>query len=125
MRPRQEQHLSALCHLCNAVPLWGLLFCGWIWFQLREESRTVRREAQQAMMFHALLMSGLLLWILATLLTRILHSLSLETASHLAARTNDIIFSGLMLAYVAICLTGCWRTLRDQSFRYPLVRPRP
>lgn len=125
MRARQEQHLSALCHLCNAIPLWGLFFCGCIWFQLREESRTVRRQAQQAMMFHVLLMGSLIIWILLELFARLLNALELPSACRLVSQLNGVIIWTTLAVYVTVCLAGCWRILSGRPFRYPLVRLRP
>jgi uncharacterized Tic20 family protein len=125
MRARQEQLLSAVCHLVNALPLWGLLFCGWIWFQLREESRPVRRQAQQAMYFHGLLMTAMVIWMALELFTRILFALSLSTIGTLVSQLNGFIIWALLVSYVGICLYGSWRVLSGQPFRYPLVRLRP
>lgn len=124
MRAPQEQLISALCHLFNAVPVWGLLFNGWIWFHLREESRTVRRTAQQAMTFHVLLMSGLLIWMLVASINRLLEALALGRLCGAIDYINDKIFAGLILVYIAICLFGALRVVSGKPFQYPMVRLR-
>jgi uncharacterized Tic20 family protein len=120
MRTRQEQIHSAFCHLFNAIPLWGLLFCGLIWFSLREESRVVVRQAQQAINFHMLLMGGLLIWLLLETISRILGVLS-PTLREILSRVNGVMIALVLLAYVATCLYGFARCLSGQRFRYPLV----
>jgi uncharacterized Tic20 family protein len=123
MRTRQEQLISALCHLFNAVPLWGLLFCGWVWFAMREESRGVVRQAQQAMTFHALLMGGLFIWMILEWFARIISVLS-PTLSGILSETNSVILALLLLVYVSICLIGFARCLSGQPFQYPLLSRR-
>jgi uncharacterized Tic20 family protein len=124
MRIRQEQLVSALCHLFNAVPLWGLLFCGWVWFALREESRFVVRNARQAMMFHGLMMAGLLIWMMLEWFSRIIGVLS-PALSSLLSQLNNLIVTIFLLSYVAICLAGSARCYSGRPFRYPLVGRRP
>ena len=124
MRTRQEQIVSALCHLFNAAPLWGLLFCGWVWFAMREQSRTVVRHARQAMIFHLLLMSGLLVWLLLDWLTRIIGVFSPSISGWLM-QINNLILLVVLLAYVTICLIGFARCFSGQDFRYPLLSRRP
>lgn len=124
MRTRQEEILSALCHLFNAVPLWGLLFCGWIWFSVREESRVVVTQARQAMIFHVLLMAGLLVWLLLGLLSRVVWALS-PTLGGLLDNLNLLILALLLVAYVAVCLYGFARRLSGLPFAYPLLGNRP
>lgn len=123
MRTRQEQILSSMCHLLNAVPLWGLLFCGWFWFSMREESRLVVRQAQQAIMFHILLMGGLLVWMLLGWLSRLIGVLSPDLGQ-IFDMLNWLIIRLLLLGYVTVCLLGFARCLSGQSFRYPLVSRR-
>lgn len=124
MRTRQEQIVSALVHLFNAVPLWGLLFCGWVWFAMREESRQVVRQARQAMTFHTLLMGGLLIWMLLEWFSRLIKQLS-PTLGNLLMGLNGAIVTGLLIIYAAVCLLGAARCLSGQPFNYPLVGKKP
>ena len=121
MRSHREYQFSALCHLLNALPLWGLFFCGWIWFALREESRMVVRHAQQAMIFHALLLAALSVWVLLGLLARIMGVLSQNLGDGLLL-LNGWIIRLLLAAYIVICLYGSYRCLSRKPFRYPLVK---
>lgn len=121
MRARRESLCAGLCHLCNALLLWGLLFCGWMWYALREESRYVVRHARQAMVFHTLMMATLLVYILIELVVEVLRVLSpaLGTGLH---RVNTVLFVAVLVAYWSVCLFGAWRCLRGHDFHYPLLR---
>lgn len=120
MRTRQEHQLCALCHLFNAIPLWGLLFCGWIWYAMREESRLVTGQARQSMFFHGLMMSGAFIFITLDLFVRVINYLSPMLGSILSM-INITVMSVFMVLYVGCCLWGAHQSLKDQSFRYPIV----
>lgn len=121
MRAPQERLLSALCHLFNAIPLWGLLFSGLIWMRLREESRAVVWQAQQAMMFHAILMAGVLVCLLVHGLSRLVSILAPDVGAWLAT-ANRWIVAALLIAYVVTCMVGFFMSLTGRTFRYPVVR---
>lgn len=123
MRTRQERILMASCDFLNAIPLWGLLFCGWVWFWQREESRPVVRAAQEAMMFHTLLMGGLLIYLLLGWVARLSAVLS-PTLGFILDQLNLLIVTVLLIAYAAVCLYGGAHRLSGQSFHYPLVSRR-
>lgn len=121
MRTRQEQILSALCHLFNAIPLWGLLFCGWLWFSLREESRPVVHQARQAMIFHFLMMGAILISIMLEWLSRIIGVVLSLKLKFFLSTLNWWMIMVLLAVYGLICLYGFVRCLFGQPFRYPLV----
>ena len=121
MRPQQEQLVGSLCHLFNAVPVWGLLFCGWIWMTMREESRTVVYHARQAMMFHSLLMVVLVAWIMLEMLAKVLNVLS-PLLGGLFHHVNTALVCGVLGIYVIICLLGFLRSRAGQAFHYPLIK---
>lgn len=121
MRPRNEQQLAGLCHLFNAVPGWGMLFCGYVRYAMREESRLVVHHARQAMVFHSLILAGLMLWVLIELLCRVLAILSIYFSALLSS-LNDLMVAGLIAVYVTTCLYGAWRCMSGRTFQYPLVR---
>ncbi len=120
MRSQREFTLSGLCHLFNIIPVWGLLVCGLIWYSLREESRTVVRQARQAMTFHALMMAGLLAGILLELLSKILRILSVNLGGLLSG-INVTLITLFYLGYAAICIHGALRCFSRQTFNYPLL----
>jgi uncharacterized Tic20 family protein len=124
MRAQREHVLSGLCHLFNAVPLWGLLYCGWMWYALREESRTVVYHARQAMTFHVVLMLGLLVYLALGFVARLLGVLLPELGG-VFRQINDSILKAALLAYVAICVCGCVLCSTGRSFHYPLLGRRP
>ena len=121
MRAGREHQWSALCHLCNAVPVWGMLFAGAIWFHLREESREVVGHARQAILFHGILLMVALVYMIVGFLSKILQFISAALGQTID-RMNDVIFYGLLAAYIGICLYGAVQCLHGLAFRYPLIR---
>jgi len=120
MRPRREHVYCGLCHVFNAIPLWGLLFCGWVWFTMREESRFVVYHARQAMTFHVLLMLALLIYAALELVSRVMGVL-LPSFGGVLRQANDIILKVLLIAYVVICVEGGLQCLIGRRFHYPLL----
>ena len=120
MRAPQEKTLAASCHFFNVIPVWGLIFCGGIWYAIREESRFVVGHARQAMVFHATLLVALLVWVLLGLVCRILDVIS-ASFSHFLNSLNDGIMALFYVVYLAFCLLGCVRTFTGRPFHYPLV----
>lgn len=120
MRRRQEEVFSSLCHLLNILPVWGLVFCGGLWYLFREESRRVIYHARQAILFHLPLMVLLLVWMLMGLLSRILQVV-FPGVGVILNNFNNWIMGGCYLVYLAICLWGFARTLSGFPFQYPLV----
>ena len=124
MRMQRERLYSGLCHLFNAIPVWGFVICGLVWLTLREESRAVVFHARQAMTFHVLLMLGLLAYWVLVITARILWQLSPALSSFIAQMNNDIL-KILLIAYIAVCLYGAILCFSGQRFRYPLLGNRP
>ena len=120
MRPGQESFYCGLCHLCNAIPVWGLLFCGWIWYATREESRRVGVQARQAMVFHALLMTAALAYLILEILARILDVLAPLAGGPLHV-VNQVIITVIYILYVGVCLWGSYRCFSGKDFRYPMI----
>ena len=120
MRRPREDSLCALCHFFNLIPVWGLIFCAWVWYALLEESRLVVFHARQAMAFHALALGVGLMWMVISLIGRILGVLS-QSLADLLQLANNTVVTILTIAYVVACLWGCWCCLTGRPFRYPLV----
>jgi uncharacterized Tic20 family protein len=123
MRSSKEYPLIACCHLFNMAPAWGLIFCGWVWYGMREESRLVVAQARQAMAFHALLLLALLAWMAMWLLAQLFSVLS-PTFGHWFMNVNNAIMLISYLLYAGVCLAGFARAMSGRLFRYPLVRIR-
>jgi uncharacterized Tic20 family protein len=123
MRARQEELVRGLCHLFNAIPIWGLLFCGWIWMTLREESRAVVSVARQAMMFHSLMLVVLAAWMILEMLAKVVRVIS-PALGGVLSHLNSLIILLVLLLYVLICLYGALSAFRGIAFRYPLIDPR-
>ncbi|MCE5230928.1 DUF4870 domain-containing protein [bacterium] len=124
MRAPQESMYSGLCHLFNMIPLWGLLYCGWVFYSMREESRYIVRHAREAMIFHSLLMAATLVFLISELLRRLIAVLSPAIGSFLH-NMNITIFMTVVAVYWVICLLGAWRCFSRQNFHYPFIgRPR-
>lgn len=115
--------LAGLCHLFNPVPIWGLFFAGWIHFIKREESRVVVFHARQAAIFHALFLTAALAWLLFGQFCKLL-AVILPGVGVLFHRGNDLLFVGVWVAFLTICLIGCARTMSGRPFRYPMLRNR-
>jgi len=124
VRSEQEHWIVGFCHLINIVPLWGLLICGGIWFRLREESREVVLHAQQAILFHIMMLCAVLIWSLVLIFVKIVQKIS-EPLALVIDRINDAFVLVLFIVYALICLFGCIQCLQGRSFRYPLVRIQP
>lgn len=123
MRRAREDFYCALCHLLNALPLWGLVGCGLIWYFLREESRRVIIHAQRAVTFHTLLLGAILIYIILDLVSRLMIQLVPGLFDYLRT-LNHWLIRGLVAGYVMVCLYGFVRCLMGHSFHYPgLKRP--
>ncbi len=120
MRLRQEATYAGLAHLCNAIPVWGLLFCGWIMFAMREESRHIMLHTRQAMVFHALMLTMTLAYLVLEMLVRVLSVLMPLVGRGLHA-FNTALFLVMLAAYISICLWGAYRCFSGRDFRYPLI----
>jgi uncharacterized Tic20 family protein len=120
MRRRDEQMMAALCHLCNAVPLWGLIFSALIWFDSREKSRFLAAQSRQAMYFHGLFLMCMLIWSIVELFTMLLGALFAPLGNTLGF-LNSAIIVGLLALYVSTCLFGALRCWSGEPFRYPLI----
>lgn len=120
MRRRDEQMMAAFCHLCNAVPLWGLIFNGFVWFDSREKSLFLMAQSRQAMMFHGLFLACMLIWAVVELLTMILGLLFKPLGATLGFLNSAIIIA-LLAMYLSVCLFGALRCWSGESFRYPLI----
>lgn len=123
MRRDRENTAIGICHFLNAIPLWGLLFCGWIWFHHREQSRRVVANAERAMTFHVLLLSASLIAVVVWIVGRVLSHLSVSLGN-LLLTLNLLVLEGVILLHVVICLWGAWRSFNDHPFRYPLIEKR-
>ena len=120
MRRQEEQTRAALCHFFNAIPLWGLIFCGVIWFDSREKSRYLVAQARQAMYFHGALMCGILVLMIAYLFA-FLIGIIFPLIGGFLDFVNRSMGWVLIIVYVGICVWGgaqCWR---GEPFRYPFV----
>lgn len=120
MRRRDEQMMAALCHLCNAVPLWGLIFNGFIAFDAREKSRFLVAQARQAMYFHGIFLACMIVWSIVELFTKLLGVL-FAPLGHTLGFLNSAIIIGLLALYLSTCLFGALRCWSGESFRYPLI----
>lgn len=120
MRAPEESVHAGLCHLCNMIPLWGLLYCGGVYFWMREESRYVVRNAREAMMFHCLLMLITLVFLVADILRRLMGVI-IPPLGSLLWTVNMIIFAAVVVAYWATCLYGACRCFSNLQFHYPLI----
>lgn len=122
MRRPQEEYLAATCHLLNAVPLWGLLFCGWVWFDNREKSRYLVDQSRQAIVFQCLFLGVLLVWIIFTLIGRLLGML-FPPAMGFMDFFSGLFAIGSLILYIAICIQGAVSCLTntEEPFRYPIV----
>ncbi|MBI3737189.1 DUF4870 domain-containing protein [Candidatus Sumerlaeota bacterium] len=123
MRRRYELDMAALCHLCNAIPIWGLLFCGLIWFNSREKSRYLVAQAQQAMVFHGLLLFLIVVWMLVEIASKLLFFF-LPPVGALLSLLNRGIISVVLVIYIGFCLLGSWRCFTSSPFRYPFIGER-
>lgn len=122
MRARQEQAVAAFCHFSNAIPIWGLFFCGLVMFWFREQSRGVLRQARQAMVFHTLIMGALLLWCVVFQVIRLMRYLAPEAFCDALYWVNNGVMLCLYMAYAGLCFAGSARMLRGEPFRYPFLR---
>lgn len=120
MRAPQESNHAGFCHLCNMIPLWGLLYCGLVLYWMREESRYVVRNAREAMIFHSLLMAATFVFLVAGMLGRLLGVLSPGIGSFLN-ELNMVIFYAIVAVYWMICLYGAYRCFSQDDFHYPLI----
>jgi len=124
MRRDDEHDLAAICHLCNAIPLWGLIICSVMWLYKREKSRYLALQAQQAMYFHGLLLLVIAVWGVVELLTRLLRYL-IYPLGYVLDFLNLIIIGCVIVLYICFCLWGAWQSYSGVAFRYPLVGDRP
>jgi uncharacterized Tic20 family protein len=124
MRARQEQVIEAFCHLSNAIPIWGLFFCGVVWFWLREESRSVVRQARDAMVFHSLILVPMLLWCFLFQVIRLVRYLAPAWFCELLYWINNGMLLIVYIAFALVCLWGMLCRLRGEPFRYPFPRRR-
>lgn len=122
MTPRQEQehNLAALCHLCNVVPIWGLIFCGMVWFNSREKSRYLIEQTQQAMVFHGALMLAFIAVVVVQILSGIVAYVIPFVGTPLDFINHAITYI-LLLAYTVACLWGAVSCYQGKPFRYPFV----
>lgn len=120
MRRTDEQAMAALLHLCNVIPLWGLIFCGGMWFINRETSRYMVAQSRQALYFHGFFLFGILVWMLIELVTKLLKYLFPPLGVPLSF-LNTLIITGLLIVYIFICLWGAWRCWSGENFRYPFL----
>jgi uncharacterized Tic20 family protein len=119
-RRRREMDYAGLCHLCNALPLWGLICNGLVWFAFRERSRYLVGQTQQAMYFHGLLLFVIVIWMLISAFTKLVAYLVAPVGAVLYQINLAIIILVLGL-HVVICAIGAWRTFNGQLFCYPFV----
>lgn len=123
MRRRDEQVTASICHIGNAVPIWGLLFAGWLWFHNRETSRYLIAQSRQALYFHGLFLFCILVWMAVKLVTLLLHVLFAPLGGVLDW-FNNVIISLLLVSYVLTCFWGAWCCWGGRPFRYPIVGER-
>lgn len=124
MRRREEQMMAALCHLCNGVPLWGLIFNAVIWFDARERSRFLVSQSRQAMLFHGAFLACMIIWSVVELFTKLLGALFRPLGATLGFFNSAIIIA-LLALYLSTCLFGAFRCWSGESFRYPLIGDLP
>src|SRR2546423_1916961 len=122
MRPRQEQTIEAFCHFSNAIPIWGIFFCGVVAFWLREESREVTRQAREAMIFHCFILTALLVWSLVDQIIRLMRLLLPMLLCDILHWSNNVLMFLLYAAFAAICVWGAGRRLQGEPFHYPFPR---
>lgn len=120
MRAPQESNYAGLCHLFNMIPLWGLLYCGWALYSMREESRHIVRNAREAMIFHSMLMAAALVFLVSEMLGRLIGVLAPGIGSFLH-ELNMTIFLAVAMVYWAICFYGACRCFSQNDFHYPLI----
>ncbi len=120
MRAPQESNNAGLCHLFNMVPLWGLLYCGWVLYSMREESRYIVRNAREAMIFHSLLMAATFVFLVTGMLGRLIGVLAPAVGAFLN-ELNMTIFYAFVAVYWAICFYGACRCFAQYEFHYPLI----
>lgn len=120
MRRRDEHMMAALCHLFNAVPLWGLIFNVVIWYDARERSRFLAAQSRQAMLFHGAFLACIVIWSVVELFTLLLGALFRPLGATLGFFNSAIIIA-LLALYLSVCLFGALRCWSGESFRYPLI----
>lgn len=120
MRKRDEELFATLCHLFNAIPVWGMIFNGLALFWSRETSRNVSRQASQAIFFHALMLFSIIVWSLVELITHLIGIVFGPLGGILHFFNSTILFA-LMVLYWGTCAWAAFQTYNGVSFRYPLV----
>ena len=123
MRRRDEQIVATLCHLGNAIPLWGLIVCGWIMFDNREKSRYLVAQARQAMYFHGILLAGILVCIWFRVFSSLVGFV-FPPLRGIMIGFNQIVLLLLLAVHFVICARGAWRCWMGEPFRYPIVKER-
>ncbi len=123
MKVRQERDLAALAHLFNAVPGWGLIACGAIWFHARERSRWLAAQALQAMMFHGLLLVVAVVGMVVEKFRQIVGVIVPPFGSILGL-LNNVALGAMLFVYVGYCVLGAWRCFGGHAHRYPLIGQR-
>lgn len=117
---RDEELVASACHVFNAIPGWGMIASGLVWFRYREESRFLVRHATQALYFHGVLLAGVVLMVLLATIAKLMGVL-LPTIGGLLTGFNGMVGTVLFIAYVAVCLYGGYQVFRGRNFRYPIV----
>jgi hypothetical protein len=120
MRRDDEQIVAACCHWCNAIPIWGLMFCGVMYFYFRETSRYLVAQTRQAMFFHGVMLAAALAWIISELIARVTTEL-FELVGETLQTINKVVIVAIYLAYLAVCAWGGARSWLGKPFVYPLV----
>ena len=123
MRRRDEQTLAALCHFFNAIPIWGMIFSGFVLFDNREKSRFLAAQARQALLFHGLFLAVIVVWMLVELVTALLNALFAPLGS-LLRFLNHVIVSAALIGFVGVCVWGGLRAWAGEFFRYPFIGDR-
>lgn len=117
---RDEEIVAGACHVCNAIPGWGMIASGLVWFRYREESRFLARHAIQALYFHGVLLAGVVLMVLLATIAKLIGVL-LPPVGGMLSGFNGMIGTVLFIAYVSVCLYGGYQLFRGRRFRYPIV----
>lgn len=115
-----ERTYSALTHILNIIPGWGILFNALIWYNFKDRSRDVVFHAQQSILFQI----GILIVALVGLVIRGLSSLVgmvIPPIGMISNVMNNLIFYLIGLVYFLVCLYGAFSVYNKGTFLYPFI----
>lgn len=121
LRRHDERTVACLAHLAGIIPGWGALVMGWVLWRYRERSRGVVYHARQALVFHVLMLTVVLVPLLLYGIGRIAGVLRPDLGTVLVVLAQWIGL-GVFVLNSAFVLVAADRVIEGHSFEFPLHR---